>query len=328
MSVVRKVATFAGKELADRFAVFLSSKGIESSTDYDMDESGSNVDCDEGVRVWIEDGRFREQAKKLLVEFLAEKDSDSMLANYQKTKQVQSKQPKNEPVTERIQVGSTLAEAPATIFLMLTCVVIYLFINAPGANRFEVQLMFIPELIYGRAEIWRIFAPMVTHKSFFHALFNIYWLYRLGLIFEWNFGTGRMLKLAGAVAFCSHTLFYVFVGPNFLGASGLIYALVGYLWAAEWSGSGFRLEQDMQLGRFFLFWYVFSLGLSLVSPSSFAVANIIHAVGAAVGIFAAFYSYLRVNWIKKEWRSNPDLRRNLAIGLGLFVAAFLVDSFH
>ncbi|MDD9951884.1 MAG: rhomboid family intramembrane serine protease [Zetaproteobacteria bacterium] len=322
---MRKVATFAKKELADRFALFLSSKGIESATDFDLDESGASIDQKEGIRVWVTDGRYRDQARGLLPDFMQTKDSATSMAELQRARQAKeaSLQQERSVHTQRIAVGSTPQEAPGTLFLLATAVVIFLFVSASRASRLEIHLMFIPQLIL-QGEVWRIFTPMVLHTDFLHILFNAYWLYRLGMDFEWNFGTARLLKLAGTVAVISHTLFYLAIGPSFLGASGLIYALVGYIWAAQWAGSGVHLDPDYQQSRFFLIWFVISMVLKI---AGMPVANIIHAVGAMVGILAAFYSYLRIHWIRKELEQNATTRRNAAIGVGLFFAAFVVDMF-
>src|SRR5215471_15518147 len=81
----------------------------------------------------------------------------------------------------------------------------------------------------------RLFTPALMHVNPIHILFNMMWLRYLGTLIEVRRGTPRLAILFLVTAAVSNYGQYLWmervgdVGP-FLGMSGVIYALFGYVW--------------------------------------------------------------------------------------------------
>ena len=147
-------------------------------------------------------------------------------------------------------------------------------------------------------QVWRFFSPAFLHKDFLHLLFNMLWLWILGRPIEERIRKYRYLVLILSIAFVSNICQYLVSGPNFLGYSGVVMGMVGFIWVrqkiAPWEGYVLQKTTYLFLGA-----YVFlMLMLSLVTffsrvmgSSLFAVniANTAHIVGALVGAGLARY---------------------------------------
>jgi GlpG protein len=141
-------------------------------------------------------------------------------------------------------------------------------------------------------EIWRLFSPVFLHGPIFHILFNMIWLWVLGKQIEQRVGAFRYLLLTLLVGVFANTVQYITSGPFFLGYSGVITGLAGFIWSrksvAPWEG--YPLP-----GAMILFLVVFigamaalqviSLGVALFTTLSFNmnIANSAHIAGALLG---------------------------------------------
>ena len=71
---------------------------------------------------------------------------------------------------------------------------------------------------------------MLLHGSSLHLLFNMYWIYVLGSAIEIRKGTWVLAGLVLATQLAA-TFGQILVGqPNFVGISGAVYGLLGYVW--------------------------------------------------------------------------------------------------
>ena len=84
-----------------------------------------------------------------------------------------------------------------------------------------------------RGEVWRLFTPAILHINVLHFLFNMLWLWLLGRMVEHNVGPIRFLGLVIGVAVVTNTLQYLMTGPMFMGISGVIAAMGGYIWVRK-----------------------------------------------------------------------------------------------
>ena len=84
------------------------------------------------------------------------------------------------------------------------------------------------ELWHG--QLWRLWTPMLLHASPMHLLFNMYWVYVLGSAIEIRKGTRVLAGLVLATQLAA-TFGQLLLGqPNFVGISGAVYGLLGYVW--------------------------------------------------------------------------------------------------
>jgi GlpG protein len=145
------------------------------------------------------------------------------------------------------------------------------------------QNAFLPEVM--RGEIWRLFTPVFLHFNFLHILFNGMWMKDLGSLIESFKGKGHYILLLVCSGLLSNFAQY-FVSQNpFGGLSGIVYALLGFIWMNKRfdENTTYALPKNdilMLIGWFFLcFTGVFG-----------SIANTAHGVGLAVGMLFGIFS--------------------------------------
>jgi len=151
-----------------------------------------------------------------------------------------------------------------------------------------------------QGEVWRLFSPCVLHVEFLHILFNMIWLWVLGRPIEQRIGfakTGMLTLVAGII---SNTIQYLVSGPFFIGYSGIVMALAGFIWMREriapWEGYPLNRTTILFLilfvGSMFALTFA-SFFLQLFTSVAFApnIANTAHIVGALIGAFLGRLSF-------------------------------------
>lgn len=152
----------------------------------------------------------------------------------------------------------------------------------------------------GKGEIWRALTPSLLHSDLLHLFFNTAWLVTLGRQIEQRLGKGRYLLLIAVAALFSNTLQYLVSGPLFLGLSGVISAMIGFIYMrqqlAGWEG--YQLQRATF--RFLLFFILAMVAIQLFSfigqvywNSSLAprIANTAHLAGFLIGLIMGRVDY-------------------------------------
>ena len=140
----------------------------------------------------------------------------------------------------------------------------------------------------GTGQVWRLVTPMLLHFGWMHFIFNLYWLYFLGVGMEGRLGTGRFLGFILLVAVLSNLGQYMISGPNFGGMSGVNYGLFGYLWIRGNRDPSFGLQLDQGTITMLLIWFAICF-TGLVGP----IANTAHTLGLVVGVAAGWLAAQR-----------------------------------
>ena len=117
-----------------------------------------------------------------------------------------------------------------------------------------------------------------------------YWLWILGWQVEERVGRGRLLVMVVLVACVSNTAQYIISGPFFLGVSGVVAGLVGFIAARQRKGESYPLPRQALLTILYFMGGAALLGMidlllrlgSIVSIS-LPVANTAHLSGLAMG---------------------------------------------
>lgn len=144
-----------------------------------------------------------------------------------------------------------------------------------------------------QGEVWRLFTPVLLHGSILHILFNMIWMAVLGKQIEARIGKFKFIVLIATLGVLPNIAQYLVSGPNFLGFSGIIVGLAGFIWMREkvapWEG--YPVQRIILI---FLFVYVLAiLLLEIISMSlqffhvtdlSANIANTAHIVGGLVGL--------------------------------------------
>jgi GlpG protein len=149
-------------------------------------------------------------------------------------------------------------------------------------------------------QIWRLFTPCILHLDLLHILFNMIWLWVLGRSIEQRIGSLRTLWLTCAVALISNVVQYLMSGPFFLGYSGVVMGLAGFIWMREkvapWEGYPLPRSTIWFLGFYVVALFVLqtvSFFIQLLSdyPFTLNIANSAHIAGALVGALLGRLSY-------------------------------------
>lgn len=174
-----------------------------------------------------------------------------------------------------------------TLTVFSLCWLVFLASNLGWAQSLFNQLQFYPRLSVDAfiAEPWRLLGPAFFHFSWLHIVFNTMWWWQLGGGIEKVLGKGTLINLLLISAIFSNLGQFIVSGVNFGGLSGVVYALVGFVW---WYGY-FAPEKGLFLSKpivgFLLFWLL--LGFVDLLPVN--VANTAHLLGLISGCFYALF---------------------------------------
>ncbi|MGD2170115.1 MAG: rhomboid family intramembrane serine protease [Chlamydiota bacterium] len=149
-------------------------------------------------------------------------------------------------------------------------------------------------------QIWRLFSPCILHTSLLHIIFNMLWLWVLGKQVEERVKRWKIVLFILCVGIISNTAQYLVSGPLFLGFSGVVVGMAGFIYArqkyAPWEGYPLQRSTLLFLGIFL----VAMLGLQVVSffiqtfmedLFIFNIANTAHIIGGVVGILLGRSSF-------------------------------------
>lgn len=147
-----------------------------------------------------------------------------------------------------------------------------------------------------QGQFWRLFTPCLLHAGLLHILFNMAWLWILGRQMEERLGKLKMALMIVITGIVANVAQYLVGGPIFLGFSGVVVGMVGFIWMrqkiAPWEG--YPLQRPTII--FILVFVVAMLVLEVISMSlqffrvteiSANIANTAHIVGGLVGIALA-----------------------------------------
>ncbi|CAH8229258.1 rhomboid family intramembrane serine protease GlpG [Vibrio aestuarianus] len=167
---------------------------------------------------------------------------------------------------------------PLTLGVMSVCLVIFTLQQFGLANEVFSALHF-PAVTGQQWQIWRWFSHALLHFSVLHIVFNLLWWWQLGGDIEKKLGSFKLGQLFLLSAALSGAAQYWVEGANFGGLSGVVYALVGYLWMLGWRAPNVGLQMPKPLIGFMLVWLV----LGFVQPFM-AIANSAHLAGLIAGV--------------------------------------------
>ncbi|MCI2282558.1 rhomboid family intramembrane serine protease GlpG [Colwellia sp. MSW7] len=174
-----------------------------------------------------------------------------------------------------------------TLLVFAFCWLVFIGSNLGGARPLFTLLQFYPSLSLGTltTEPWRILSPIFLHFSLLHIVFNTMWWWQLGGSIEKTLGKGILINLLLISAIVSNFGQFFVSGANFGGLSGVVYALVGFVW---WYGY-LAPEKGLFLSKpiivFLLFWLI--LGFADLLPVN--VANTAHLLGLISGCLLAVF---------------------------------------
>lgn len=179
-----------------------------------------------------------------------------------------------------------LYHVPLTALILVMCIVVfvgrYTGFWPPIAN--NLMMLPLPDL-FARLELWRLIGPSLIHFSLLHIVFNLLWWAIAGGQIERKLGKRALITvfiLASITTSLSQTMVS---GPNFGGLSGVVYAVVGFVWWMQWLAPQKGLYLPPPVIGFMLVWLL--VGYADVLWVS--MANTAHTVGLITGCALAWF---------------------------------------
>jgi len=188
---------------------------------------------------------------------------------------------------------------PLTLTLIAVCIVVFLFQQGKPTLWMNERLGFatvrldeqgeyrdngLDNIRHG--EVWRLVTPILMHGNALHIFFNLWWLIALGTMIEIRRGTLRLAGLILVSAIISNLGQYLWMERTdpgephlFLGMSGVIYALFGYIWIKGLYQPEQRMFMHPNNVTIMILWLVLCMTNAL-GP----IGNAAHFMGLIVGV--------------------------------------------
>ncbi len=294
---MRQIGSLPSAELGQRFGDYLLTRGIEARVDQDG----------ETWAVWIFDEDQLELGRKELSEFQANPDASHYTDSASVARKLRHEEDKAKRKLEKKRVRlreeierPVLSKCPITMTLMAASIVVGLVTDFGQGNwELYLKLMYSPRVVVEglgpfqslteirSGEVWRVFTPMFLHFKRgglpFHLIFNMMWLYSLGMVVETVRGKVRFLILVLAISALSNTAECLASGPSFGGMSGVVYGLIGYIWVKSKydTGLGLYMPPNTMLWAMLFFFLCMTGALG-------PIANWAHGAGLVSGGVIAY----------------------------------------
>jgi GlpG protein len=277
---MRHIGNIAEKKQAERFVHFLATQHIDAEL---------RAVQDTGYAVWVIEEDRVDTARQHLAAFLARPDDQRFnVAKVHQLRRTPSERWRFIDVRTDIFRGRRMTTEGVTIFFIMVSVVMTLLSNIPAFAPLTAKLYFseffgtsFPEIRAG--QVWRLVTPIFLHGGVLHLVFNMLWLYQLGGQIEAQESSRSFAVMVLVLAVICNTGQYVVSGPLFVGMSGVVYGLLGYIWMMTRFQTGTLYVLSQQTVMFMLIW----LGLCLVHIIPH-VANTEHILGLLVGVAWGF----------------------------------------
>ncbi len=183
----------------------------------------------------------------------------------------------------------TLPRGETTFAILIACVVLFGLSYLEMGKRIQDMLFmgspessFLYEIMHG--QVWRLITPIFIHLNILHILFNMLWFKDLGYLIEFKFGKKDLLILIGISGVLSNLLQYCISGPQFGGMSGVLYAMLGYVWVYKKIHNDFDYSLPARDITLMVGWLLVCL-TGFLGP----IANGAHAGGLFIGMLYAVY---------------------------------------
>ncbi|MBO1519874.1 rhomboid family intramembrane serine protease GlpG [Oceanisphaera pacifica] len=171
---------------------------------------------------------------------------------------------------------------PVNMLILVACLLIY------GLSQVDLPvvqwLSFVPQLsLLLGADIWRGFTPALLHFSLMHLVFNLFWWWYLASMVERQRGHGKLLLLLLVASLLPNIMQFLVSGPYFGGLSGVVYALLAYVWLSGRLNPAGGISLPDGMAVIMVVWLVLGFA-GVLGP----VANLAHLGGGVIGLIQAW----------------------------------------
>lgn len=267
---------------ASVFSDFLYVHGIHNQVEHDKD----------GWAIWIHSEDEIPKAKEFLQSYLGNPNDPTFQKHSRKAAELKEKERQEDEAAKKrtfdrgalLKATTPYRVGALTILLSALSIALSgLLLTNPQSGLYEALRISsvkgdLPEVLKG--EVWRLFTPALLHGGWLHLIMNIWWLLDLGSMIEARESSRKLLVIVLLTGILANVAQWYFQGPNFLGMSGVVYGLLGYIWMRSKfdPSSGLFLHQQTVLVMiiwFFVCWFQ-------IVPM--AIANYAHTGGLVSGM--------------------------------------------
>lgn len=304
---MRRIGNLDTKQHADRFANYLTVRGIASQVEEDNGEWS----------IWIKDEDHLDDSRAELASFRENTEDPRYATAALQAQQVrQREQARRERAAQNtVDVRQTWnrpfsRRAPLTAALIGVSVVVGLLSDSlfrPQAGEYVKNPVFRSLALcdpmhrfdpawrksrnalidVGRGQIWRLVTPAFLHLGLGHLIFNMIMTYSLGGVIESRQHALRIAILFVTCSAAGNLGEYFLSGSTGVGMSGVVYGLLGYLWVYSWMAPQARLGVRNDTIVILLVWLVLGFTGVLEQLLGVSVANWAHLFGMLMGMLVA-----------------------------------------
>ena len=311
---MRLIGSLKDETHAKRFSAYLLTKEIQTQLDA----------YDGNYHLWVRDEDKVQQANDEFNQFKENPDdgiyraaeAEAILIEKKAQQKVVDAQKNVVQASNNWSRLGVKRKQPLTIALTIICIVVFVWMHwiNGGESYVYSKLAFLDtttnleldQSLQSRfqdirnGEIWRTFTPAVMHVDELHIAMNLIGLVFLGGQIETNRGTWRYGVLIIFVAVISNLLQGCFGGLHFMGISGVVYGMCGYLWMK----TIFEPDSGMYISEFLII-----LGVAWILAGIFGLtkllgmgemANWAHVGGLVAGVVVAMIPTLLTSFKNSE----------------------------
>lgn len=163
------------------------------------------------------------------------------------------------------------------------CIVVY-FLQQIGFENPIMEAFHYPVYFDQDWELWRYVTHAFVHLSNVHIIANLAWFWLFGQVIQRYFGGLKLFLIFLVSAVVSGVVQNYFSGPDFFGLSGVVYAVLGYVFVLDkLNNNAFNLPEG------FFTMLLVGLAFGFVSPLfDIYIGNAAHISGFIVGIIWGF----------------------------------------
>lgn len=267
------ITSFTNPRVAQAFVDYMATQGIILTIQQHTQSD-----------VWLADESQAERVRAELTRFLENPaDPRYLAASWQSGHTNSGLHYRRFPFLETLKANA----GPVTMAVMIACILVFILMNVVGDQAVMMWLAW-PYDSSVQFEAWRYFSHALMHFSVLHILFNLLWWWYLGGAVEKRIGSGKLVVITAISALLSGFIQHQFSGPWFGGLSGVVYALMGYVWlrGERDPDSGIYLQRGLII--FSLVWLV----AGWFDLFGMSIANGAHVTGLVVGLAMAFVDTL------------------------------------
>ena len=138
---------------------------------------------------------------------------------------------------------------------------------------------------FSGGDFWRLITPIFLHFGIVHFIFNSLWLSMLGSRIERLSGSIHLILLVLISGLVSNLAQFWWSGAaNFGGMSGVVYALLGYIWIAHKLVPHSLTALPKGIVGFMIGWLILCMTPVLTFLLGVGIANAAHLGGLIIGM--------------------------------------------